>query len=113
TIVATLLSRIASEFNELRSVSWIATGYLIAQAAVMPTYGKLSDIFGRSQANVLFGVGSVLCGLAPNLWFLVFARVVAGTGGGGLTSLSAITLSDIVPLRQRGLLQGVGKIIYA
>ncbi|KAK9367095.1 major facilitator superfamily domain-containing protein [Lipomyces kononenkoae] len=117
TIVATLLSRIASEFNELRSVSWIATGYLIAQAAVMPTYGKLSDIFGRKPVllicNVLFGVGSVLCGLAPNLWFLVFARVVAGTGGGGLTSLSAITLSDIVPLRQRGLLQGIGNIIYA
>ncbi|KAK9321937.1 major facilitator superfamily domain-containing protein [Lipomyces orientalis] len=117
TIVATLLSRIASDFNEFRSVSWIATGYLIAQAAFQPTYGKLSDIFGRKPVllvcNAFFGVGSILCGLAPTLWFLVFARVIAGMGGGGLTTLSAITLSDIVPLRQRGLLQGIGNILYA
>ncbi|KAK9462052.1 major facilitator superfamily domain-containing protein [Lipomyces oligophaga] len=116
TIVATLLSRIASDFNELRSVSWIATGYLISQAAVQPLYGKLSDIFGRKPllliSNVLFGIGSVLCGIAPNMWFLVAARAIAGTGGGGLSTLSAITLSDIVSLRQRGLLQGIGNVLY-
>lgn len=54
----------------------------------------------------------MLCGIAPNLWFLVFARVVAGSGGGGLFTMSAIVLSDIVPLRQRGLLQGIGNIVY-
>ncbi|KAK9345107.1 major facilitator superfamily domain-containing protein [Lipomyces starkeyi] len=117
TIVATLLSRTASDFNEFRSVSWIATGYLIAQAAFQPTYGKLSDIFGRKPVllicNGLWLNPLRPCGLAPNLWFLVFARAVAGTGGGGLTTLSAITLSDIVPLRQRGLLQGIGNILYA
>ncbi|KAK9473641.1 major facilitator superfamily domain-containing protein [Dipodascopsis tothii] len=116
TIVATLLAHIASEFHEFRSVSWIATGYLIAQAAVQPLYGKVSDVFGRKPvvlfSNVLFGVGSVLCGLSNSIWFLVFARVIAGIGGAGLTSMSAITLSDIVPLRQRGLLQGIGNILY-
>lgn len=54
----------------------------------------------------------MLCGVAPNIWFLVFARIVAGAGGGGLTTLSAITLSDIVSLRQRGLLQGIGNVLY-
>ncbi|KAK9454525.1 major facilitator superfamily domain-containing protein [Dipodascopsis uninucleata] len=116
TIVATLLSRIASDFNEFRSVSWIATGYLISQAAFQPLYGKLSDIFGRKPllliCNILFGLGSVLCGLSQSIWFLVFARVIAGSGGGGLFSLSAITLSDIVSLRQRGMLQGIGNILY-
>ncbi|KAK9239238.1 major facilitator superfamily-domain-containing protein [Lipomyces kononenkoae] len=116
TIVATLLSKIASDFHEFRSVSWIVTGYLIAQATFQPLYGKLSDLFGRKPVlltcNVLFGIGSVLCGIAPNLWFLVAARVIAGAGGGGLYTLSAIILSDIVSLRQRGLLQGIGNILY-
>ncbi|KAK9461942.1 major facilitator superfamily domain-containing protein [Lipomyces oligophaga] len=116
TIVATLLAHIASEFNEFRSVSWIATGYMIVLAAFQPLYGKISDIYGRKPVllvcNVLFGVGSVLCGIAPTMWFLVIARMVAGLGGGGLTSLTAITLSDIVPLRQRGVLQGIGNILW-
>ncbi|KAK9469412.1 major facilitator superfamily domain-containing protein [Lipomyces arxii] len=116
TIVATLLSEIASDFHEFRSVSWIATGYLISQATFQPLYGKLSDIFGRKpvllMCNIFFGVGSVLCGIAPTLRFLVFARVIAGCGGGGLFTLSAIILSDIVPLRQRGLLQGIGNVLY-
>jgi hypothetical protein len=47
TVVATLLSKIASDFHEFRSVSWIVTGYLIAQATFQPLYGKLSDLFGR------------------------------------------------------------------
>ncbi|KAK9446533.1 major facilitator superfamily domain-containing protein [Limtongia smithiae] len=116
TIVATIISNIASEFHEFRSVSWIITGYLIAQAAFLPLYGKLSDIFGRKPilivCNLFFGVGSVLCGVAPNLWCLVAARVIAGCGGGGLFTMSAIVLSDIVPMRQRGMFQGVGNIIY-
>ncbi|KAK7208638.1 membrane transporter [Myxozyma melibiosi] len=116
TIVATLLAHIASEFNELRSVSWIATGYMISVAAVQPIYGKISDIYGRKAVliacNITFGVGSVLCGLAPSFWFLVGARILTGIGGGGLTSLTAITLSDIVPLRQRGVLQGIGNILW-
>ncbi|KAK9457442.1 major facilitator superfamily domain-containing protein [Dipodascopsis uninucleata] len=116
TIVATLMAHIASEFNEFRSISWIATGYMISTAAFQPLYGKISDIFGRKPilllCNTLFGIGTILCGLSPNLWFMVGARILAGCGGGGLTSLTAITLSDIVPLRQRGVLQGIGNILY-
>lgn len=43
---------------------------------------------------------------------MVGARILTGIGGGGLTSLTAITLSDIVPLRQRGVLQGIGNILW-
>ncbi|KAK9470450.1 major facilitator superfamily domain-containing protein [Dipodascopsis tothii] len=116
TIVATLLAHIASEFDEMRNVSWIATAYLIACAAFQPLYGKLTDIFGRKPglvfASLSFGLGCFVCGIAGNLWVLVAGRVISGIGGGGLYALSTITLSDLVPLRKRGVLQGVGNILF-
>ncbi|KAK9451510.1 major facilitator superfamily-domain-containing protein [Limtongia smithiae] len=116
TVVATLLAHISSEFHEFRSVSWIATAYLITVAACQPLYGKLSDILGRKGllifSNATFAIGCVFCGIANNIWFLVFARIIAGVGGAGLTSLSSITLNDLVPLRQRSLLQGIGSVLY-
>lgn len=44
---------------------------------------------------------------------LIAARAVAGIGGGGLTTMSSIVTSDLVPLRARGTYQGLGNIVYA
>ncbi|KAK9320534.1 major facilitator superfamily domain-containing protein [Lipomyces orientalis] len=116
TVIVTLLARISSEFHEFRSVSWIASSYLISLAVFQPMFGKISDIYGRKSllliSNSMFAIGCILCGFAPNIWFLVFARIITGVGGSGLNSLSVITLSDLVPLRERGLLHGIGSVIF-
>lgn len=82
-----------------------------------PLYGKLSDIFSRKScllfAYTIFGIGSVLCGLSRNIGELIAARAFAGIGGGGMTTVVSILLSDIVPLRERGKWQGYLNIIYA
>jgi MFS family permease len=82
-----------------------------------PLYGKLSDIFGRKQcllfAYIVFGIGCLFCGLARNMTQLILARAVAGVGGGGMTTVVSILLSDIVSLRDRGTWQGYINIIYA
>ncbi|TQS31778.1 hypothetical protein Golomagni_07930, partial [Golovinomyces magnicellulatus] len=44
---------------------------------------------------------------------LCIARAFAGIGGGGMTAVVAILLSDIVPLRERGVWQGYINLIYA
>lgn len=50
--------------------------------------GRISDVFGRKSAMLfassVFFIGSLLCGLATNLWALVIARAIAGIGGGGI-----------------------------
>lgn len=116
TVVTALLSHIASDLNELGRISWIASAYLAASTAVQPLYGKLSDIFGRKNlllfCNITFGFGCLLCGVADDLWTLVLGRVISGIGGGGLTILSTIAISDIVPLRKRGVFQGIGNIAF-
>ena len=44
---------------------------------------------------------------------LIAARAVAGIGGGGFNTLSAVILSEIVPLKERGLWQGYRNLIFA
>ena len=70
------------------------TSYLIANAIVIPISGWLSDVIGRKRyymlSVALFAVSSLLCGLAPNLTFLILARVLQGIGGGGLAPVRAV-----------------------
>ena len=116
TIVATLTAAISSDFDSLSLLSWLATGYLISNAACQPLSGKLTDIFGRRAglifSNVFFGAGTLICGLAQSEWVIISGRVIAGIGGGGLTAISTFVTSDLVPLRRRGVWQGYGNIVF-
>ncbi|TFK74135.1 MFS general substrate transporter [Pluteus cervinus] len=117
TIVVSSYAAIGSELKQLQSTSWIATAYLLTLTSFQPLYGKLSDIFGRKPcllfAYSVFAIGSFLCGIAPTMNTLIVARALAGVGGGGMTTVVTIIVSDVVPLRQRGMWQGVLNIIFA
>ncbi|KAK1993791.1 major facilitator superfamily transporter [Colletotrichum falcatum] len=116
TIIATLSGPISSEFKSLSLLSWLATAYLISNAACQPISGRLTDIFGRGPglvfSNVFFAAGNLICGLARTETAMILGRVVAGVGGGGLMSISTFLASDLIPLRQRGIYQGIGNIAY-
>ncbi|EPQ50445.1 hypothetical protein GLOTRDRAFT_108627 [Gloeophyllum trabeum ATCC 11539] len=117
TIVVSSYASIGTQFNQLQNTSWIATGYMLTVVSFQPLYGKLSDIFGRKgcllTAYSVFAVGSLFCGLARNMNELIFARALAGMGGGGISTMGSIIMSDVVPLRSRGTWQGVINIIFA
>ncbi|KAJ5168588.1 uncharacterized protein N7482_004182 [Penicillium canariense] len=116
TIVATLSAPISSSFNSFSLLSWLATSYLISNAACQPLSGRLTDIYSRRWglvfSNVFFALGNLICGLAKTQWAIILGRVVAGVGGGGLTAISTFVTSDLIPLRKRGIWQGIGNICY-
>ena len=116
TIIATLSAPISASFHSLSLLSWLASAYLIANAALQPLSGRLTDILGRRAglifSNVFFAVGNLICGLAQDEWTMILGRVVAGMGGGGLTAISTFVASDLIPLRKRGLWQGIGNVFY-
>ncbi|KAL4885869.1 hypothetical protein BJY04DRAFT_205151 [Aspergillus karnatakaensis] len=117
TIIMASYGKIGSDLNALNLTSWIATSYFLTLTSFQPLYGKLSDIFGRKAcllfAYAIFGTGCLFCGLAQNINQLIAARVFQGIGGGGMTTVVSILMSDIVPLRDRGVWQGIINIIYA
>lgn len=116
SIIATLSAPISSEFQSLSLLPWLATAYLISNAACQPISGRLTDIFGRGPglvfSNIFFAAGNLICGLAGSAEGMILGRVVAGIGGGGLMTISTFLCTDLVPLRNRGIIQGIGNICY-
>ncbi|KAI9666886.1 MAG: hypothetical protein M1831_001391 [Alyxoria varia] len=116
TVVATLAGPISGYFESGELFSWLASAYLIANAALQPLSGKLTDIYGRRAgliwSNIFFLAGNAICGLAERQWVMITGRVIAGIGGGCLNTISTFVTSDLVPLRQRGLWQGIGNIAF-
>ena len=111
TLVAPALPTIVAELGGLADYSWIPISAMLASTIVVPVAGKLSDIYGRKPLYmagvVVFAVGSALSGLAPNFWFLVFARFVQGAGMGFIMPLSQSIIGDIISPRERGKYQGM------
>lgn len=46
-------------------------------------------------ALTLFGIGTIGCGIAPSMETLILARAIAGSGGGALTSVGSIIVTDL------------------
>ncbi|KAL5088720.1 hypothetical protein Trisim1_006406 [Trichoderma cf. simile WF8] len=117
-IVAATLAAITSSLkgNSLEAF-WVGTSYLLAQTVAVPIYGSISDIFGRKWVMVfaiaIFLLGSILCGCAQNMNWLVAARVVQGLGGGGCLTLTTVILSDITTLRERPKYLSMGAFAWA
>lgn len=104
TIISTALPTIAADFGASESgYSWIASSYLLANAACIPLWGKISDIWGRKPiillANVWFLVGSLICALAKNMAMILAGRAIQGVGGGGIIILANISVTDLFSMR--------------
>ena len=87
--------------------TWVLTSYLIANAIVIPASSWLANALGRKTYYLLsvlvFTIASFLCGIAPNLTFLIFARILQGAAGGGLQPSSQSMLVDSFPPEKRGV----------
>ncbi len=87
-------------------LSWVATSYLLAAGVSLVPMGRLADIKGRKRIMgyglALSALSSLLCGCAPNIYFLLFFRTVQGLGGGMIFGTSMAILTSVFPPQQRG-----------
>lgn len=107
TVVTVALPQLGRVFGtDLTLLQWVISAYFLAQAAVIPLAGWLSDRFGAKRiyliSLVLFTIGSALCGLASGAGMLVAMRVLQGLGGGMLMPIGMAVLYRVTPPERRG-----------
>ncbi|RKK09692.1 hypothetical protein BFJ66_g15848 [Fusarium oxysporum f. sp. cepae] len=111
TIVATAVPTISQDLESSSGYVWIGTAYVLANAACSPTWGKLSDIWGRKIILLItigiFWIGSLLCGTAVSMNMLLGARAIQGVGSGGVSTLVNICIGDLFSVRERGFYYGL------
>jgi DHA2 family multidrug resistance protein len=102
----------------LDEISWVSTGYIIANVIVIPLSSWLSGYFGRKRyltgSILIFVAASFCCGAAHSLGGLIFWRVIQGLGGGALLSTAQATLFEAFPPKEVGVGQamfGVGVMV--
>lgn len=106
----------AGRWNGILSTIWAASQFVAA-----PILGALSDRFGRRPVLLisLFGlaIDYLIMVVAPNLWWLLVTRVIAGLTAGGMSAANAY-IADVTPPEKRaqtfgliGAAWGVGFIV--
>ena len=112
TAVNVALPRLVADFHTtLPTLQWIVTGYTLAQAAIIPLAGWLSDRFGAKPiflpSVALFTMGSVLCATAQSSTMLITFRVVQGLGGGCVLPIAMAYVFRLAPPDKVGSVMGV------
>jgi DHA2 family multidrug resistance protein len=107
TIVSVALPQMQAYFHTDRdTITWVATAYFLAQSAIIPVTGYVSDRLGSKtvflSALALFTLGSGLCAIAPSEGWLIGLRVLQGVGGGALFPMAFAIVFRVFPPAERG-----------
>lgn len=87
-------------------IEWVIAAYILAFALGLLPFGRLGDILGRTTLFLWgvagFTLASALCGMAPNIEFLIGARVIQGLAGAMMTPQVLAIATVTFPPHERG-----------
>lgn len=96
---------------DLAIVQWVTLAYLLVITTLLLSVGRLADIYGKRSifiwGIVVFTIGSVLCGLAPTIGWLIGLRVIQAIGAAMITALGAAITTSSFPPEERGRALGI------
>ena len=118
SIVNVALPTISGKLQaDLSTLQWVVTAYLLTISSLLPVFGRLADLLGRkrvfSLGFLVFTLGSVLCGLAGDIWFLIGMRILQAIGASMLMANSAALIIANFPPKERGRALGFTGTVVA
>ena len=88
---------LSAEYSQLQ---WVVDAYTLVLASLLMLAGSLADRFGRRRVFqlglTLFGIGSLLCSIAPSTGVLIAARIVQAAGGSMLNPVAMSIITNTV-----------------
>lgn len=107
-ILPTLVRDLSTDFT---MVQWVIVSYLLTITTLIIIMGRLGDMVGKKSVYLsgfaLFTAGSVLCGLADSVAWLIAFRVLQGIGGAMILALGFAVATEAFPPMERGKAMGI------
>ncbi|WP_125713862.1 MFS transporter [Companilactobacillus kedongensis] len=118
TIVNTALPAITGDLHGLAYMGWIVATFLLGLAVSTPLWSKFGEHRGNKRgyiySTILFMIGAIFQGIAPNIQWFIIARTVMGIGGGGMNTIPFIVFADIyTDLKKRSQIIGLATALFS
>lgn len=117
TIISTAIPKITDDFKAVNDVGWYGSAFLLTISASQPFFGRLYSTFAPKWiflvSLLIFELGSLLCGAAPNSNTFIAGRAISGLGASGLFSGAFVIVALVVPLATRPKYIGLISASYA
>jgi EmrB/QacA subfamily drug resistance transporter len=118
SIVNVALPTLVRSFGtDFATVQWVVLAYLLGLATLLLSMGRLGDMVGKKPVYntgfVIFTLGSVLCGLAPSVHWLVAFRVIQAIGASMILALGIAIVTEAFPPNERGKALGISGTIVS
>lgn len=102
-LMSTVMPSAVKDIGGLAYMSWPTTSFLAASVVAASSGGTVRALVGAKTAYIgaafMFGMGSLLSGLAPDMGYLVLGRFIQGGGGGLLSSIAYVMVANVFPAR--------------
>ena len=93
------------------TIQWVMLGYVLVVTSLVLTFARLGDMKGKRRLYAwgisLFTAGSLLCGLASGVYWLILFRMVQGLGAAVSQALGAAIATEAFPINERGQAMGI------
>jgi EmrB/QacA subfamily drug resistance transporter len=112
SIVNVALPTLVNDFQaDFAVVQWVVLAYLLTLTALLLSFGRLADMLGKKPIYlagfVIFTLGSVLCALAPGIYWLIAFRILQAIGATAILALGMAIVTEAFPAEERGRALGI------